>query len=177
MFKDIIKIPLIICCLYIKIALCNILHCVPPASQLSASLSVSSEHGCFCSTNKCGLEISILMHCLFKRARGQEWRRYQPAIHHGHDTLSPALPHLQAMLYRTNTSPQGRAVIHFPVLCIRASWISPHSTCSPAVEGLQGVLFFCNMKVRMSGSYHIMMLISSSTHFLCSLTWPFNVWS
>lgn len=104
-FKNIIKIHLIVCCVYIKIALCNILPCVPPASQLPASLSVSSEHGCFYSTNKRGPEISILMHCLFKRARGQEWRCYQPAIHHGHDTLSPPLPHLQAMLYRTNTSP------------------------------------------------------------------------
>lgn len=106
-FNDIIKI-------HLKIALYNTLHRVPQHLNYLRH-SVSSEHGCFYSTNKSSPEISILMHCLFKRARGQEWRCYQLAIHHGHDTLSAPLPHLQAMLYRTNTSP--RAVQSSIFLC------------------------------------------------------------
>lgn len=58
------------------------------------------------ASSSCAWSRPSVMCCLFKRVGGQEWRCYQAAIYHTHDTLSPPHPHLQAMLYRrTNTSP------------------------------------------------------------------------
>lgn len=58
------------------------------------------------ASSSCAWSKPYVMCCLFKRVGGQEWRCYQAAIYHTHDTLSPPHPHLQAMFYRrTNTSP------------------------------------------------------------------------
>lgn len=58
------------------------------------------------ASSSCAWSRPSVMCCLFKSVGGQEWRCYQAAIYHTHDTLSPPHPHLQAMLYRrTNTSP------------------------------------------------------------------------
>lgn len=71
-----------------------------------------------------------VMCCLFKRVGGQEWRCYQAAIYHAHDTLSPRHPHLQAMLYRrTNTSPPAARSSIFQRHAFTATWISSCRTC------------------------------------------------